>query len=131
VSIFYFVTSSFLIALIAITLIDFHPHWHINRPPPGFKYTPPPLLILDPASRFLRCTQEAERRAHIQANNRLQIVQTGRILSQFKQRQGALRHCSACTEYGHDKQTCGGCRSTGCWKEPTRISTPGARTSGL
>jgi hypothetical protein len=29
-------------------------------------------------------------------------------LSQFEQRQGALRHCSACTEYGHDKQTCGG-----------------------
>ena len=76
-------TSSLLIALIAITLIDFHPHWHINRPPPGFEYIPPPL-ILDPVSRFLRCTQEAERQAHVRANNRLRIAQTGRILSQFE-----------------------------------------------
>jgi hypothetical protein len=98
---------------IAIVPIDFHPHWHINRPPPGFEYIPPPPIILDPISRQLRRTQEAERRAHVRANNRLRIAQTGRILSQFEQRQGVLRHCSACTELRHDKATCGGCKSTG------------------
>jgi len=33
-------------------------------------------------------------------------------LSQFEQQQPILRHCSACVEYGHDKATCRGCRST-------------------
>lgn len=98
---------------IAVVPIDFHPHWHISRPPPDFEYAPPPPIILDPIARHLRRTQEAERRAHARANNRLRVAQTGRILSQFEQRQGVLRHCSACTEPRHDRQACRGCRSTG------------------
>jgi hypothetical protein len=62
---------------ITIVPIDFHPYWHINRPPPGFEYIPPPPIILDPISRQLCYTQEAERRAHVRANNRLRITQTG------------------------------------------------------
>jgi hypothetical protein len=92
---------------------DFHPHWHINRPLSDIEYVPPTPVILDPIDRHLRRTQETERRAHARANNRLRLAQTGRILSQFEQRQGALRHCSACTEPRHDRQACGGCRSTG------------------
>jgi len=86
-----------------ITPIDFHPHWHIKRPPPGYEYTPPSRIILDPISRSRRRNKEAERRAHVRTNNRLRIAQTGRILSQFEQRGGPLRHCSACTELRHDK----------------------------
>jgi hypothetical protein len=59
--------------MIAIVHIDFHPHWHINRPSPSFEYIPPPI-ILDLISRQLRRTQETERRAHVQANNRLRII---------------------------------------------------------
>ena len=43
----------------------------------------------------------------------MRIAQTGRILSQFEQRGGTLRHCSACIEFRHDKGACQGCRSTG------------------
>jgi hypothetical protein len=98
--------------LTAITPIDFHPHWHINRPLPGFEYVPPPPIILDPISRQLRRTEEAERRAHVRAHNRIRVAQTGRILSQFEQRGGILRHCSMCTEPRHDRAVCQGCRST-------------------
>jgi hypothetical protein len=99
--------------VVAFTAIDFHPHWHIIRPPLGYEYQPPPPLILDPITRHRRRTEEAERRAHERANNRLRIAQTGRILSQFEQRGPVLRHCSACTEVRHDKAACQGCRSTG------------------
>ena len=67
---------------------DFHPHWHINRPLSDIEYVPPTPVILDPIDRHLRRTQETERRAHARANNRLRLAQTGRILSQFEQRQG-------------------------------------------
>jgi hypothetical protein len=33
-------------------------------------------------------------------------------LSQFEQQETVLRHCSNCCTYGHDKQTCKGCKST-------------------
>ena len=98
---------------IAIVPIDFHPYWHITRLPIGFEYLPPPPIILDPIERSIRRSKEAERRAHLRANNRLRIAQTGRILSSFEQTQGPQRHCSACTEHGHDKQAYSGYRSTG------------------
>jgi len=58
----------------AIVPVDFHPHWHIQRPLPGFEYVPPPPIILDPISRQRRRTAEAERRAHERANNRLRTA---------------------------------------------------------
>ena len=69
-------------------------------------------MILDPIERRLRRTQETERRAHQRANNRLRTAQTGRILSQFEQRQGVLRHCSVCTEPRYNRQTCNRYRLT-------------------
>jgi hypothetical protein len=91
--------------------VDFHPHWHYERPPIGVEWNPP-LPILDPVDRQRRRTAEVERRAHSRVHARLRTAQTGRILSQHEQREAPLRHCSACTEHGHDRATCHGCRST-------------------
>jgi hypothetical protein len=92
--------------------MDFHPHWHWFRPPPGSAPVVLPLPILDPETRQYRRTQEAERRLQARQYARARTAATGRILSQYKQQQSVLRHCSACTEFGHDKATCRGCRST-------------------
>ena len=92
--------------------IDFHPHWHIVRPPLSFEYVPPPPPILDPIERAVRRSRDTERRAH-QVINRRRLAQTGRVLSGFEQVHAPLRHCSACTVHGHDKATCRGCISTG------------------
>jgi MULE transposase domain len=91
---------------------DFHPHWHWYRPPPGSELIVLPRPILDPETRQYRRTEEAERRSQARQYARVRRAQTGRILSQHEQQQSVLRHCSACTEYGHDKTTCRGCRST-------------------
>jgi len=107
----------------AITLYDFHPHWHILKPLPGFSYTPPPPPILDPYTRAHRRTIEAERRAHNRTHQRrrqTQATQTGRIMSQFEGVGARVRHCSACVPYGHDKARCQGCLSSG----HTRASCP-------
>ena len=92
---------------------DFHPFWHITRPAPGNEYQAPPLPILDPITLSRRRAQETDRRAHLRANMRLRVAATGRILSQLEQTQARLSHCSICTENGHNKQLCRGCRSTG------------------
>jgi hypothetical protein len=100
--------------------LHFHPHYHWLRPPPGAEpvaFDPP---ILDPETRQRRRSEETERRAQIRAHARVRRAQTGRILSQHEQGLPALRHCSACIEFGHDKATCRGCRSTG----HTRASCP-------
>lgn len=96
-----------------ITSNDFHPHWHINRPPIGFQSTTIQPPILDPLTRQQRRNNEAARRAHQRAFNRQRVAQTGRILSQFESQSQVLRHCSACVEAGHDKMRCRGCRATG------------------
>ena len=90
---------------------DFHPHWHWEKPLPSSA----PIVsspILGPETRQRRRTQEAERRLQARQHARVRTAHTGRILSQFEQQQPILRHCSACVEYGHDKATCKGCRST-------------------
>ena len=91
---------------------DFHPHYHYDRTsldePVIFR-----APILDPVSRQRRNTEETERRAHQRQHQRLRRAQTGRILSGFEQRETAIAHCSACTDPGHDKAVCRGCRSTG------------------
>ena len=92
---------------------DFHPFWHLNRRILGYEYTAPPLPVLDPASSSRRRAEVMERRARNLENNRLQVARTGRILSRFEREQSRLPHCSLCTEHGHDKQLCRGCRSTG------------------
>lgn len=93
--------------------IDFHPHWHWFRPPPGLEPIVPPRPILDPETRQRRRTEETERRAQARQHARVRTAHTDRILSQHEQQQAVLRHCSACTEYGHDRATCRGCRSIG------------------
>ena len=93
--------------------VDFHPHYHYERPPPGAAPFDPPRPILDPHTRDRRRQEAATRRAHERAHARLRTAQTGRILSQFEQLQRRLTHCSACTPRGHDKATCTGCSSTG------------------
>jgi len=97
----------------AILPSDFHPHWHINRPPIGTEWraTSPP--ILNPRTRIVRRNEEAERRAHIRANQRIRTAQTGRILSQDQQGIRTIAHCSLCVTFGHDKVACRGCKSTG------------------
>jgi hypothetical protein len=92
--------------------LDFHSHWHWVKPLPGSAPVELPRPILDPETRQRRRTQEADRRAQNRAHHRVRQAQTGRILSQHEQIQTILRHCSACTIYGHDKTTCRGCRST-------------------
>lgn len=92
--------------------LDFHPHWHWVKPLLGAQPIELPLAILDPQTRQRRRTEETNRRAQERAHRRVRLAQTGRILSQHEQIQGILRHCSACTIYGHDKATCRGCRST-------------------
>jgi hypothetical protein len=91
---------------------DFHPHWHWEKPLPGFEPIVLPTPILDPETRQRRRTQEAKRRLHDRQYTRARTAQTGRVLSQFEQQQAPLRHCSACIEFGHDKATCRGCRSS-------------------
>lgn len=93
--------------------LDFHPHWHWQKPLPGAEPFIFPLPILDPVLRQRRRAAEVDRRAHARAHNRLRVAQTGRILSQFEQTDIQLRHCTACIIYDHDKVTCRGCRSTG------------------
>jgi hypothetical protein len=93
--------------------MDFHPHWHWFRPLPGSEPIVPPQPILDPETRQRRRTEETERRAQARQYARVRRAQTGRILSQHEQQQSVLRHCSACTEHGHDRATCRSCRSTG------------------
>jgi hypothetical protein len=72
------VVGHFLLALLytvlAITLADFHPHWHLIRPPPGTVFTPPEPPILHPITRQRRRDQETERRAHRRANERIQVA---------------------------------------------------------
>ena len=85
---------------------DFHPHWHWEKPLPGAEPVASELPILDPETRQRRRTEEAARRAHQRQHAAVRRAQTGRILSQHEQIQTALRHCSACTEWGHDKATC-------------------------
>ena len=99
--------------------MDFHPHWHWFRPLPGSEPIVPPQPILDPETRQRRRTEETERRAQARQYARVRRAQTGRILSQHEQQQSVLRHCSACTEHGHDRATCRGCRSTGHTPVPT------------
>jgi MULE transposase domain len=91
---------------------DFHPHWHWEKPLPGSAPIVLPPPILDPETRQRRRTEEAARRLQARQHARVRTAHTGRILSQFEQQQPVLRHCSACIEYGHDKATCRGCRST-------------------
>jgi hypothetical protein len=98
---------------IVFTSHDFHPYWHIYRPPPGFAYERPPRPILDPITRQQRRSEEAERRAHARAHDRRRTAESGRILSQFEAQNAPLRHCSACVEPRHDKSRCQGCKSTG------------------
>ena len=92
--------------------LDFHPHWHWFKPPPGAELVAPEPPILDPETRQRRRTEETSRRAHARQHDAIRRAQTGRILSQHEQIQTVLRHCSACTEWGHDKATCRGCRAT-------------------
>ena len=104
--------------MLAFTPFDFHPHWHIVRPAPGYAFELPPLPILDPISRQNRRSREAEQRALGRQHNRQMLAESGRILSQFERiprenGQARLTHCSACTPYSHDKKRCVGCRHTG------------------
>ena len=92
--------------------LDFHPHWHWFKPPPGAEIVAPIPPILDPETRQRRRTEEASRRAHQRQHAAIRRAQTGRILSQHEQIHTTLHHCSACIEWGHDKATCRGCRAT-------------------
>src|ERR1700712_4490927 len=92
--------------MLAFTPFDFHPHWHIVRPAPGYAFELPPLPILDPISRQNRRSREAEQRALSRQHNRQMLAESGRILSQFERiprenGQARLTHCSACTPYSH------------------------------
>lgn len=92
--------------------LDFHPHWHINRPHLGAEWIPLPPPILDPIARNRRLDAETQRKAHEKAHEKqLRIARTGRILSGFEQ-DNRTRHCSACTAHNHDKKACNGCKST-------------------
>jgi hypothetical protein len=93
--------------------LDFHPHYHWQRPPPGAEPLPfnPPILDLETRQR--RQTEEIEHQAQRRAHIAVRRAQTGRILSQFEQLSTPLRHCSSYTKFGHDKSICRGCRSTG------------------
>lgn len=92
--------------------MDFHAHWHWYRPLPGSAPIILQSLILDPETRQRRRTEETARREQARQHARARRAQTGRILSQFEQQRQVLHHCSACIEFGHDKVTCRGCKST-------------------
>lgn len=126
--------------MLAFTPFDFHPHWHITRPAPGYAFELPPLPILDPISRQNRRTREAEQRALSRQHNRQILAESGRILSQFEgmprqNGQARLSHCSACTPHNHDKKRCVGCRHTGHNRSncpfPHEKTTAMPRTGGI
>jgi hypothetical protein len=92
--------------------LDFHPHWHWIKPLPGTKLAAPQPPILDPITRQRRRVEETAQRAHQRHHATIRRAQTRRILSQHKQVQVVLRHCSACVEWNHDKAICTSCRAT-------------------
>lgn len=102
----------------AFTPFNFHPHWHLVRPAPGHAFELPPLPILDPLSRQNRRSREAEQRTLSRQHNRQVLALSGRTLSQFElvprgNGQARLAHCSACTQYNHDKKRCVLCHHIG------------------
>lgn len=126
--------STLLIDIIAFTPFDFHPHWHLTRPAPGYAYELPPIPILDPISRQLRRTREAEQRALSRQHNRQVLAESGRILSQFERLpresiRARLAHCSSCTPYNHDRKRCVGCRHTG--HNRSNCPFPSERTTAM
>src|SRR6195952_2494621 len=87
--------------MLAFTPFNFHPHWHIVRPAPGYAFELPPLPTLEPISRQNCRSREAEQRVLSRQHNRQMLAESGRILSQFERiprenGQARLTHCSAC-----------------------------------